>query len=85
MKVKILDIELIRRFGGAIIDMQENLAIRYEEQGKVKILNKELGKHEFIGNETVLVFSDENKNKEITDKNKRVPGPDDPIFPQIKV
>jgi len=79
MKVKLLDVELIRRFGGVIVEMNKGMALSYRKQGKVKIID-ELSEDEFLDNGTVLVFTDKEKKKE---EKKTVES--EFIFPQIKV
>jgi outer membrane biosynthesis protein TonB len=98
MKVKIMDIDLIRRFNGVIVDMDNNLAIRMKREGKVKIIGEE-EEYTFpdIDTSTVIDFNEPtvkvekkvNKIKEKIeakkkDKENRIPAPNDPIFPQIK-
>jgi hypothetical protein len=81
MKVKILDVDLIRRFDGVFTNMDLNTAIRYRDQGKVKILD------ELPNNEFFYIAQDE-EGKEVKTKimeNKKIPGPMEPIFPQTMI
>lgn len=85
MKVKILDADLIRRYGGVIVEMNEGTANNLQKQGKVKIIDV-LPEKELPDTGTVLVFSEmgkENKKESKMDK-KRIPDVNEPIFPQIK-
>ena len=86
MKVKILDNDLIRRYGGAIVNMDSNIAFSLEKQGKVKIIDP-LPEKEFPDTGTVLIFASGNKetrNAEDNKTKKRIPDVNEPIFPQIK-
>jgi len=83
MKVKILDVDLIRRYGNSIIDMNDMLAFSLQKQNKVKIIDT-LPEKELPDSGTVLIFANGNKEKEI-DKNKRIPDVDEPLFPQINM
>ena len=79
MRVKIMDASLIRRYGGAIVEMNEGVAFSLQKQGKVKIIES-ASEDELPDSGSVLVFS---SSKEEKKKNKRVPDVDEPIFPQI--
>jgi len=83
MKVKILDVDLIRRYGSSIVDVGDSLAFSLQKQGKVKIIEP-LPEKELPDSGTVLIFANSNKDKEI-EKNKRIPDVDEPLFPQIKM
>lgn len=87
MKVKILDNDLIRRYGGAIVNMDSNIAFNLQKQGKVKIIDV-LPEKELPDSGTVLVFTSGNKESKQVEDNKtkkRIPDVNDPIFPQIKI
>lgn len=85
MKVKILDSDLIRRFGGAYVEMNIDLAISMERKGKVKIVEECKKETIFEEDNTVLVFSGKQEIKNVIPAGKKFPDVNDPIFPQIKV
>lgn len=88
MKVKILDVDLIRRYGSSNIDMDMSLAIRLRKEGKVKIIG-EVSEYENPDTGTILIFNKKEEVKETKEKEenkpeekKRIPADNEPIFPQ---
>lgn len=96
MKVKVLDRDLIRTFGGTIIEMNESQARRYTASKQVIEYIEPLKANRFSNkrvnaperNKMVWtppeqkVFESNNEKNEKSDDGT-FPGPDDGLFPQI--
>jgi len=85
VKVKLLDRNLIRHFGGVIQEMEIGMAKRYIEQGKA-IFNdsKNEMKMEYGPPNNKAIFQAP-EDKALEDySNHRYPGPGDKLFPHIK-
>lgn len=74
IKVKILDLDLMRRYGSSIIEMNYGVAKELQEQGKVEIVD-----------EIKKVNKEKNAGYVNEKESLRFPDNDDPIFPQIKI
>jgi hypothetical protein len=85
MKVKIMDASLIRRYGGAIVEMNDSVAFKLQAEGKVKIIEAPVEPEIFNATDSVLVFASEKEETPKNKINKRIPAADEPIFPQINV
>jgi hypothetical protein len=87
VKVKLLDRNLIRAFGGVIQTMEMNKAQRFVGQGKAIFEDRELNKKDKMERRPPLhkaVFqAPEDKIMESFD-NGRYPGPEDKLFPNIR-
>ena len=84
VRVKLLDRNLIRAFGGVIQEMGEDKAKRFVKQGKAIIDNHNLKKMEYGPPSHKAIFqSPEDKLMQDFD-NHRFPGPEDKLFPKIR-
>jgi hypothetical protein len=84
IKVKLLDRNLIRAFGGVVQMMEEGKAKRFEQQGKIIIDDPNFKKMEHRPPQHKAVFqAPEDKLIESFDNN-RYPGPEDKLFPNIR-
>lgn len=97
MKVKLLDVDLIRTFGGVIVDMSETQAMRYINAGKAKVIEQKPFKRSQVGSKRMsgpdndkMVWSPPEKKMfesgNCDDGNSidsPFPGPEDHLFPQI--
>lgn len=97
MKVKLLDIDLIRTFGGATVDMSDTQAIRYINNGKAKALTPSPRKRSLMDSKRLRkpknnkmvwnppeekIHDSGNGSNEKSDDNP-FPGPEDRLFSQI--
>ncbi len=87
VKIKLLDRNLVRAFGGVIQTMDMNKAQRFVNQGKAIFEDPELGgrsKMERRPPQHKAIFqAPEDKIMESFD-NGRYPGPEDKLFPNIR-
>lgn len=94
MLVKLLNTNLIRTFGGVIVEMSDSQAARYIDKKEAMVYNKSIKKNRY-GNKAVkgpsenkMVWNspenklfDDNDNVESLNKDP-FPGPEDSLFPQ---
>ena len=84
VKVKLLDRNLIRAFGGVVQMMELGKAQRFVKQGKIIIDDPAFKKMERKPPQNKAIFqAPEDKMIESFDNN-RYPGPEDKLFPNIR-
>ena len=100
MKVKLLNVDLIRTFGGSVVDMSDGQAKMYIEKGKaVEHVNRP-NVRKYGGDESKTierppedkkVWSPPEKklfsdpDNDLSNKLNPFPGPEDTLFPQIEL
>jgi hypothetical protein len=82
VKVKLLDRNLVRHFGGVIQSMDTGMAKRYVDQGKAIYENSDSRKMESGPPRHKAVFQAPEDKAMENFSNHRYPGPDDALFPK---